>query len=127
MVAPSEYGRRAHELRLKVDCYMKRTGKNSDRAMDTIVAHCGAHSIADGDVRYCLNEPLSPSLTLSTTFERPPDGYPQNGQIYSRTCNPTRKLLEREVAALETSGMTSLTRPEGTFCRAFSSGMAAVR
>jgi len=126
MVAPSEYGRRAFELRLKVDSYMKSTGKNSDRAMDTIVAHCGTQGCADGDVRYRLNEPLSPSLSLSTTFERPPDGYPQNGQIYSRTCNPTRKLLEKEVAALETSGMNSLVRLEGTFCRAFSSGMAAV-
>ena len=59
---------------------------------------------------------VTPSLHMSTTFERDADGsYPQ-GFIYGRTDNPNRRLLEECVAALE----------GGEDAAAFSSGMAAI-
>lgn len=59
---------------------------------------------------------LTPPIHTSSTFEREPDLEYPRGFTYSRANNPTRALLEREVASLE-GGL------EGV---AFASGMAAV-
>ena len=59
---------------------------------------------------------VSPPIHMSTTFQRDADGtYPQ-GYIYSRSNNPTRKLLEECVRDLEA----------GEAAASFSSGMAAI-
>lgn len=58
---------------------------------------------------------VTPSITLSTTFERAEDGSFPGGYIYTRSANPNRAALESALGALE-GGETAL---------AFSSGMAA--
>jgi cystathionine gamma-synthase len=58
---------------------------------------------------------VSPPIHLSTTFAREPDGTLPHGFVYARSDNPTRRELERSLAALE-GGATAL---------AFASGMAA--
>jgi len=58
---------------------------------------------------------VSPPIHLSTTFAREPDGTLPHGFVYARSDNPTRRELERALAALE-GGATAL---------AFASGMAA--
>ena len=59
---------------------------------------------------------VTPPLHMSTTFERDTDGsYPQ-GFIYGRSDNPSRRLLEECLSALE----------GGESAAAFSSGMAAI-
>lgn len=58
---------------------------------------------------------ISSPITLSTNFEREPDGSYQHGYIYSRLDNPNRQLLEKSLCELE-SGKAAI---------AFSSGMAA--
>jgi len=58
---------------------------------------------------------VTPSITLSTTFERAEDGsYPHN-HVYTRSSNPNRQALETAFAALE----------GGTLGLAFASGQAA--
>jgi cystathionine gamma-synthase len=59
---------------------------------------------------------VTPSITLSTTFERAEDGSFPNNYIYTRSANPNRQALESALAALE-GGQTAL---------AFASGQAAV-
>ncbi len=54
-------------------------------------------------------------ITLSTTFERMPDGSFREGHIYSRATNPNRASLENVLAKLE----------NGVDAAAFSSGNAA--
>ncbi len=58
---------------------------------------------------------VSSPITLSTNFEREPDGSYQYEYIYSRLDNPNRKLLEKSLCELE----------YGKAAIAFSSGMAA--
>ena len=59
---------------------------------------------------------ITPSITLSTTFERPADGsLPADAFIYTRSSNPNRNALEGAIATLE-GGAVGL---------AFASGMAA--
>ena len=58
---------------------------------------------------------ISMPIYLSATFEHPEFGQ-STGFDYSRTANPTRKVLEESIAALE----------EGHSGFAFSSGMAAI-
>jgi cystathionine gamma-synthase len=76
-----------------------------------------------------LNEPLCPPLHLESTYTRPPSGdyFSEEdggrGWIYSRIANPTRKLLEDTISALELAD--SVQHPLAVTC-AFSSGMAAV-
>ena len=91
--------------------------------MATQLSHAGlSRKCGNGESSINFNNPLSPPITLATTFERPPSGeYGEVGLIYSRSCNPTRKLLEEAVGRLEMS-FTDVDAP--TF--AFSSGMAAV-
>ncbi|EJK75090.1 hypothetical protein THAOC_03197 [Thalassiosira oceanica] len=94
--SPSEAGLRAAAVRQQ--------RREEPPSMATKLAHAG---IEDG-------------RRLSTTFERPPDGNYADGPIYSRSCNPTRKLLERALGKLE------LEEEEETPTYCFSSGMAAV-
>lgn len=126
----SEFGRRAHEVRQKLDASVICGGvKSSDHtSIDTILAHCGLHKSEEiVDAGCASNAPLAPPLEMSTTYERPSDGiYPPHGKIYSRTCNPTRKLLEMEVATLETFGTRNVSIHRDKLCTAFASGMAAV-
>jgi cystathionine gamma-synthase len=58
---------------------------------------------------------VTPPISLSTTFERLPDGSFRGGYIYSRTANPNRRALEECLAQLE----------GGTAAAAFASGQAA--
>ncbi|MFC1465202.1 MAG: trans-sulfuration enzyme family protein [Candidatus Brachytrichaceae bacterium NZ_4S206] len=58
---------------------------------------------------------ITPSITLSTTFERAEDGSFPGGHIYTRNSNPNRDALERALAALE----------GGAVAAAFASGNAA--
>jgi cystathionine gamma-synthase len=58
---------------------------------------------------------VTPNLTLSTTFERAPDGTLPHGLIYSRYNNPNRGAVEQALTALE-GGKEAL---------AFASGQAA--
>lgn len=58
---------------------------------------------------------VTPSITLSTTFERAPDGSYPGGYVYSRASNPNRSALESALAALES----------GACAFAFGSGQAA--
>jgi cystathionine gamma-synthase len=59
---------------------------------------------------------VTPSITLSTTFERAEDGSFPHNYIYTRSANPNRLALETALAVLE-GGQTAL---------AFASGQAAV-
>ncbi len=76
--------------------------------LETIAVHAG-HGVdpATGAV--------NPPLYLTTTFARDADGNLPHGFIYARNDNPTRRELERALAALE-GGETAI---------AFASGMAA--
>jgi cystathionine gamma-synthase len=58
---------------------------------------------------------VTPPISLSTTFERQPDGSYRGGFIYARSDNPNRRALEECLAALE----------GGAGAVAFSSGQAA--
>src|ERR1700736_5182339 len=58
---------------------------------------------------------VNPPIYASSTFAQDGVGGLRGGFEYSRTGNPTRTALEASLAAVE----------EGTFGRAFSSGMAA--
>src|SRR5262249_33128698 len=76
--------------------------------IETSAVHAGfAVDVATGAV--------TPPISLSTTFERAPDGdYPQ-GYVYARSGNPNRQALEASLSALE----------GGATAAAFSSGSAA--
>jgi len=104
-------------------------------SMSTKLSHAGLSSNHGNDSSNDYNNPLSPPLDLATTYERPPSGdYGEGGLIYSRSCNPTRKLLEDAVGQLEIMSAATKSidpslsnlkeRNAPTF--AFSSGMAAV-
>ncbi|HXE79647.1 MAG TPA: PLP-dependent transferase [Vicinamibacterales bacterium] len=58
---------------------------------------------------------VTPPISLSTTFERLPDGTYRGGFVYARADNPNRRALEECLAALE----------GGAGAVAFSSGQAA--
>jgi len=58
---------------------------------------------------------VTPSISLSTTFERLPDGTYRSGFVYARADNPNRRALEQSLATLE----------GGAGAVAFSSGQAA--
>lgn len=58
---------------------------------------------------------VSAPITLSTNFEREPDGSYKHGYVYSRLDNPNRKQLENSLQEMEA----------GEAAIAFSSGMAA--
>jgi cystathionine gamma-synthase len=75
---------------------------------ETIAIHAGNHV---DETSKAVIQPI----TLSTTFERSPDGTYANGYIYSRSSNPNRTALENVLAKLE----------GGIDAAAFSSGNAA--
>jgi cystathionine gamma-synthase len=76
--------------------------------METLAVHAGH----DPDA---ATGAVTPPIHLSTTFAREPDGSLPHGFVYARSDNPTRRQLERALAALEGGG-TAI---------AFASGMAA--
>lgn len=76
--------------------------------LETIAIHAG-NKIENG------NRAVIQPITLSTTFERGPEGDYPGGFIYSRSDNPNRKSLENVLMKLE----------NGADCCAFSSGNAA--
>jgi cystathionine gamma-synthase len=76
--------------------------------IETIAIHAGRKPDAGSGA-------VAPSIHLSTTFERDPDGLFPRGHIYARTSNPNRQELEKCLAALE----------GGTVAAAFASGSAA--
>ncbi|KAL7497520.1 hypothetical protein ACHAWT_005533 [Skeletonema menzelii] len=113
-LAPAKAGSLGYQLRKNLD--NTKNCNESTLSLSTLLSHAGLSS-TDG----MGNAPLSPPLDMATTFERPADGnYGEGGLIYSRSCNPTRKLLEDAIGQLE--GSHGQIAP--TF--AFSSGMAAV-
>jgi len=76
--------------------------------LETLSVHVGRD--VDPDTKA-----VSPPIHLSTTFERSPDGSYPRGYSYSRPDNPTRRALEKCLAALEA----------GADALAFASGSAA--
>jgi cystathionine gamma-synthase len=81
---------------------------SSAHHLETLAVHLGrAVDPASGAV--------TPSISLSTTFERLADGSFPSGYIYARSGNPNRQALESALTALE-GGATGL---------AFASGQAA--
>src|SRR5215212_8899703 len=58
---------------------------------------------------------LAPTINLSTTYERDPDGTYRSGRVYTRSDNPTFEYAEHLLATLE----------GGSACALFASGMAA--
>jgi cystathionine gamma-synthase len=113
-LSPAEAGRLGYQLRKNLD---KNSWNESSLSLSTLLSHAGLSSSSNEN----NNAPLSPPIELATTYERPADGnYGEGGLIYSRSCNPTRKLLETAIGKLEAGhGQTAPTF-------AFSSGMAAV-
>lgn len=75
---------------------------------DTIAIHAG-RAVEPG------TRAVTPSITMSTTFERPTDPDARGPFTYSRSENPNRRRLEDALAALE----------GGAVALAFASGMAA--
>ena len=75
---------------------------------ETLAVHAGASPDP-------LTGALMPSIQLSTTFQRSPDGSFPSGYEYIRDGNPNRQALEGAVATLE----------GGASAVAFASGMAA--
>mmetsp|Transcript_11758 Transcript_11758/g.23899 ORF Transcript_11758/g.23899 Transcript_11758/m.23899 type:complete len:331 (+) Transcript_11758:74-1066(+) len=128
-LSPSEAGRAAFELRSKIDS--QETQDGNAPSMSTLLSHAG---LTRGIESAGSNSPLSPPIELASTYERPPDGdYGGNGLIYSRSHNPTRKLLEDAVGQLEIaswntrgSDLEEKSSSEIAPTFAFSSGMAAV-
>jgi cystathionine gamma-synthase len=76
--------------------------------LETLAVHAGRSSDAGSGA-------VTPSITLSTTFERAADGSFPHEYVYTRSENPNRHALETALATLE----------GGAAALAFSSGQAA--
>ena len=76
--------------------------------LETLAVHAG-RAVEPG------TRAVTPSIVLSTTFERAEDGSYPGEHIYTRSSNPNRQALETALAALE----------GGTVALAFASGQAA--
>jgi cystathionine gamma-synthase len=107
---------------------------------DTLLAHAGIDPTLP-------NAPMAPPLDLATTYGRRADGYDYHADdyIYTRSDNPTRHRLEREIGRLEIIGHNAavassssiaaeennndddefLEEPVTPCCCAFASGMMA--
>ena len=110
MISAQEAGRRAQAVAAQA--------KKLDERMDTLLAHAGVR--CDGD----NNAPMSPPIHFASTWSRPATGpYNPGDSIYARENNPTRLLLEEEIARLECHGKGT---QEVAICAAFASGMMAV-
>jgi cystathionine gamma-synthase len=128
---PSSCGELAHAMRRKIEGNKQSNPSMHWRtSMATQLSHAGLSICESQENSTNFNAPLSPPINLATTFERPSSGeYGDGGLIYSRSCNPTRKLLEDAIGRLE----MNFAHADGS-CRhdtiaptfAFSSGMAAV-
>jgi len=110
---PEEAGRQAEA--------MARRLPRVQYSMDTVLAHSGV----------IANEPnaaMAPALHLATTYVRPAEGpYRENDAIYTRMDNPTRCLLEHQIARLKTHGRdVDGDQPSVVTTCAFASGMMAV-
>lgn len=117
-ITPAEAGSLGHRLRQEFD---SSSNRNESTSLSTLLSHAGLSKAKD----VSANVPLSPPIELATTYERPADlNYGDDGLIYSRSCNPTRKLLEDAIGQLEVEAGQRQQKPAPTF--AFSSGMAAV-
>jgi cystathionine gamma-synthase len=83
--------------------------KTKSMKLETLSIHAGAlHDDTFGAV--------TPSIILSTTFERNTEGaFPEGRDIYTRASNPNRRALEQKLATLE----------NGVEAMAFASGQAA--
>jgi cystathionine gamma-synthase len=143
VATPGEMGRRA-EILARQQIHQPTTP-----SMETILSHSGIvqsfDSSTDDTAVVRRNEPLAPPLHLATTYTRPSDGQYRDDldAIYTREDNPTRLLLERDIARLETHGGgiyplddddddnkldddTTTATTTTTTCAAFASGMMAV-
>ena len=126
-LSPAEAGQLAYEKRKEYDLKNK-----SQWYMDTVLAHAGL-PFNNGGISN-NNTALSPPLELASTFERLPNGeYPKESFIYGRMGNPTRNILEEEIAKLEITDEFDDDHCRGqridakhATCAAFSSGMAAI-
>jgi len=120
-LTPEEAGRRAEALSKDWESSTAGQNKNAARqpSIDTALAHSGVSSWLDD------NAPMSPPIHLASTYVRPAPGpYGENDSAYSRMDNPTRLLLEREIARLECfDGKEG--DADSAICCAFSSGMMA--
>lgn len=85
---------------------------NEDRLSDAGFATRAIHAGYSPDP---ATGAVNPPIVASSTFAQDGVGAMRDGFEYARTGNPTRRVLERNLAALE----------GGRFGRAFSSGMAA--
>lgn len=101
--------------------------------MDSLLAHAGVADPAGTRDAHPTNIPMSPPLHMATTYTRPPDGvYLETDSIYSRMDNPTRLLLEQELAKLDGHCFSDdnhdgadQEQPQQASSFAFSSGMMA--
>ena len=78
--------------------------------IETLAVH-GGHAVDPS------SGAVTPPITLSSTFERDPDGGYRSGHVYTRTSNPNRSSLEEVLAQLE----------GGAAAIAYSSGSAATQ
>lgn len=87
-------------------------------SLATLLAHAGVDASEP-------NAPMSPPLSLASTYTRPPNGpYHEGDYKYSRMDNPTRSLLEQTVGQLECHGDTR-DYDDAVTC-SFASGMAGI-
>jgi len=93
-LTPEEAGRRAEAMAHRM-VQQQQQQQQHTTSMDTVLAHAGVRVDQ-------ANGALSPPLHLATTYARPAEGpYHETDSIYTRHDNPTRLLLEREMARLE--------------------------
>lgn len=144
-LSPEEAGRRAQEL---LASYEERERSNPHKRpktntldVSTVLAHAGVSGNASSSTTAASHQEsldnisMSPALHMSTTFTRPAHGqYAPSDSIYARADNPTRLLLEREIAQLECHNPSSTspdfagsdnTTTAQPVCCAFASGMMA--
>ena len=108
-----------------------RKGSHNQHGMGTVLAHAGVfsstHTNTNDDASHYHNIPMSPPLHMATTYTRPADGeYLETDSIYSRMDNPTRLLLEQEIARLDGHGLFARADDVQPRTVALSSGMQAV-
>lgn len=125
-LTPEAAGRRAQALALQALASSSSSAANPPSTLPTLSM---ATSLAHAGVSSRDNAPMAPPLHLATTYTRPADGvYSPNDSIYGREDNPTRLLLEHEVAQLECHGraLPKDLVDSPVVCCAFASGMMAV-
>jgi len=128
-VSPTGAGTSAAAIRHKIETFNNKSNRLRP-SLSTKLSHAGlSSSHNEKSSRKESNAPLSPPLDLATTYERPSSGDYGDGNIYSRSCNPTRHLLEEALGGLEMSSINCLPSSDEELSAptfAFSSGMAAV-